>query len=69
MLFRSDLSPDGVNAGDKSAYESEEITKFIYGKRPLSEFDDFVKTLYDTYQLQLYIDSVEANLKEAGLIK
>jgi len=61
--------PDGVNAGDKSAYESEEITKFIYGKRPLSEFDDFVKTLYDTYQLQLYIDSVEANLKEAGLIK
>jgi putative aldouronate transport system substrate-binding protein len=62
-------APNGVVFEDKNRYETEEITKFIYGNRPLSEFDDFVKTLNDTYKLPLYIQEAEKTLKAAGYLK
>lgn len=61
--------PDGLNSADKDRYELEEMTKFIFGKRPLSEFDKFVSTLNTTYQLPKYIESAEKYLKESGIIK
>ena len=61
--------PDGLNKSDKDRYENEEIIKFIYGKLPLDQFDDFVKTLNTTYQLQKYVDEAEKSFKEKGLIK
>ncbi|WP_167859608.1 extracellular solute-binding protein [Paenibacillus cymbidii] len=61
--------PSGVVVEDKTRYETEELTKFIYGTRPLSQFDDFVKTLNDTYKLPLYLQQAEKDLKAAGVLK
>ncbi|NQX63317.1 extracellular solute-binding protein [Paenibacillus qinlingensis] len=61
--------PEGLNKSDKDRFENEEIIKFIYGKRPIDQFDDFVKTLNTTYQLQKYVDEAEKAFKEKGLIK
>ncbi|MCQ6560744.1 hypothetical protein NNL21_18815 [Paenibacillus mendelii] len=36
--------PEGVNVTDKIKYEKEEMIKFVYGKRPVSEFGDFIQT-------------------------
>lgn len=61
--------PEGVIADDKRKYETEEMTKFIYGKRPLTEFDAFVDTLNSTYQLPLYVDEAKKALTGLGYIK
>jgi hypothetical protein len=37
--------PDGVSINDKNRYETEEVTKFIYGQRSLDEFQPFVDKL------------------------
>lgn len=60
--------PEGVNFADKERYEDEEIAKFMYGIRPMSEWDDFVQTLYETFDLQAYIDKAETDLAAAGYI-
>ncbi|RTE11270.1 extracellular solute-binding protein [Paenibacillus whitsoniae] len=62
-------TPEGLNKSDKDRFENEEFIKFIYGKRPVEQFDDFVKTLNTTYQLQKYVDEAEKAFKEKGLIK
>ncbi|MDR6555212.1 extracellular solute-binding protein [Paenibacillus qinlingensis] len=61
--------PEGVNKSDKDRYENEEMIKFMFGKRPLAEFDSFLKTLNTTYQLQKYVDEASKAFKSQGLIK
>ncbi|MBD2843975.1 extracellular solute-binding protein [Paenibacillus sp. IB182496] len=61
--------PQGVVADDKTTYETEEITKFIYGRRPLGDYDQFIETLYKQFQLQLYLDSAEDTLTELGYLQ
>ena len=61
--------PEDVNFADKDRYEDEEIAKFIYGIRSMDEWDDFVKVLYDTFDLQLYIDQAESDLAAGGYVK
>ncbi|CAK4852119.1 unnamed protein product [Aphanomyces euteiches] len=41
--------PEGAVADDR--YEYEELVKFMYNKRPLSEWDDYVKTLDTKFNL------------------
>ena len=53
---------------DIARYSEEEVTKFIYGQRSLDEWDQFADTLYNTYNLQAYLDQAEADLRDAGLI-
>jgi putative aldouronate transport system substrate-binding protein len=60
--------PDGVVAGDKNTFEEDMLVQFIYGNRPLDEFDDFVQEMYDVYSLQLYIDKAEEVLKNKGYL-
>jgi putative aldouronate transport system substrate-binding protein len=61
--------PSGYNPGDASRYIEEELTKFIYGKRPLSEYDSFSKTLEGTMNYKAYLDAAEKKLKELGYVK
>ncbi len=61
--------PEGLVGDDKKTFETEELTKFIYGKRPLAEYDQFVDTLNKTFQLPKYIESAEQALKDAQFIK
>ncbi|SDD03136.1 putative aldouronate transport system substrate-binding protein [Paenibacillus sp. UNCCL117] len=61
--------PATMNAADLKRYEEAEIIKFIYGQRPLEEFDQFVKTIKDTYKIDAYLAEAEAKLKDVGIIK
>lgn len=58
--------PDGYNASDAGRYIEEEFTKFAYGKRPLSEYDAFLKTLESTMNYKTYLDSAQKQLKDLG---
>lgn len=61
--------PDGFNPADAYRFMEEEIAKFIYGKRPISEYNDFLKRLEDTFKYKLKLDSAEKQLKELGIVK
>ena len=61
--------PDKFNIVDLRSYEQQELVNFIYGKRDMDEFDDFLKTLEDTYHLSTYKAAAESTLKECGYIK
>ncbi|GAA4849512.1 hypothetical protein GCM10023310_29870 [Paenibacillus vulneris] len=58
--------PDGYNDADASRYISEEITKFAYGKRPLSQYDDFLKNLETTMNYKTFLNSATKQLNELG---
>lgn len=60
---------DKFNIVDLRSYEQQELVNFIYGKRDMDEFDDFLKTLEDTYHLSTYKAAAESTLKECGYIK
>ncbi|MDF2653295.1 MAG: transporter substrate-binding protein [Paenibacillus sp.] len=60
--------PPGFNAADANRYIMEETFKFIYDKRPLSEYDDFVHTLEKTYHYELYMESARKQLVEQDLL-
>ncbi|WNR45629.1 extracellular solute-binding protein [Paenibacillus roseipurpureus] len=61
--------PEGLNKSDKDRFENEEMIKFLFGKRPLDQYDDFIKTLNTTYQLPKYLDEATKSFKEQGMIK
>lgn len=61
--------PESVTYSDIKRYAEEETVKFIYGERPIEEWDTFVETLLTTYNLQTYIDSAKVQLQEAGFLK
>ncbi|MFD0868506.1 hypothetical protein [Paenibacillus residui] len=61
--------PDGYNPADAYRFMEEEIAKFIYGKRSISEYDDFLEKLLTTFKYQLMLDSAEKQLKELEIIK
>ena len=44
----------------------EEIAKFIYDKRPLTEYDDFIKTLETSMNYKALVDSAMEQLKALG---
>lgn len=60
--------PKGLNKSDLDRYVNEETTRFIYGTRDLSTWEDYVNTLYNTYSLKQYIDLGTQTLKEAEII-
>lgn len=63
------LPPAGYSAADADRFAKEEITKFIYGKRPLSEYPNFLKTLEDSFKYKLFTDEAQRRAKELGLVK
>ncbi|TBL78675.1 extracellular solute-binding protein [Paenibacillus thalictri] len=62
-------NPAGVVVDDKNRFEQEEVIKFMYGKRPISEYGQFIDTLNKTYQLPLYMQEADKALKSLGYIK
>jgi putative aldouronate transport system substrate-binding protein len=59
-------NPEGFNSADAIRYIEEEITKFIYNKRPLSEYDAFINTLETSMNYKAYLDSGYEQLKALG---
>ncbi|WP_156043224.1 extracellular solute-binding protein [Paenibacillus sp. UNC451MF] len=61
--------PNGYNATDASRYIEEELAKFVYGKRPISEYDAFLKTLEGSMNYKVYMDAAQKQLKDLGYLK
>lgn len=60
------MAPDGYNAADANRFIEEENVKFAYGKRPLSEYDTFLKTLETSMNYKAYLDAAAKQLNELG---
>ncbi|SEL94818.1 carbohydrate ABC transporter substrate-binding protein, CUT1 family [Paenibacillus sp. cl141a] len=60
------VPPDGFNKADSDRYITEEFIKFIYNKRPISEYNDFLKTLDSTFNYKLYKESAFEQLAKLG---
>lgn len=61
--------PENFTAADAATYAEEELIKFIYGRRPIEEYDDFLDTLLNLYNFQAYLDRAEEVLVPMGLLK
>ena len=61
--------PDGLNIADIKSYILGEVAQFIYGTRSMDEYDAFIKTLYDLYGLQTWLDAAQTQLTTLGFIK
>lgn len=59
-------NPEGFNKADADRYMDEEIAKFIYNKRPLSEYDAFIKTLETSMNYKSLMESALEQLKKLG---
>lgn len=69
-FYNSKISvPENITLADIETYAKEEITRFIYGERSLSEWDDYVDTLNNVYGLSTYMESAKADLIDAGIIE
>ncbi|PYI54035.1 extracellular solute-binding protein [Paenibacillus flagellatus] len=58
--------PDGYTPTDANRYLEEEFVKFVYNKRPLTEYDAFLKTMETTMNYKLYVDSAVKQLNALG---
>lgn len=63
------IMPKDYVASDAERYIQEEFAKFIYGKRPIAEYDAFLDTLNTTFKYKLYTDAAEQQLKALGIVK
>ncbi|GBF74349.1 ABC transporter substrate-binding protein [Paenibacillus sp. 598K] len=58
--------PEGYNPADADRYLEEEFTKFVYGLRPLEEYDAFLETMENTMNYKLYVESAIQQLNDLG---
>lgn len=58
--------PQGYVASDADRFIEEELAKFAYGHRDLSEYDDFLETLKSTMNYGLLLEAAEEQLKALG---
>jgi putative aldouronate transport system substrate-binding protein len=61
--------PSGYNKADADRFIQEEVTKFIYGKTPITDYSKFIATLDGTFNYKLYTDAVTKQAKDLGLTK
>jgi putative aldouronate transport system substrate-binding protein len=61
--------PDGFTASDAETYINQELVKFLYGQRPLSQYNDFLNTLNTLYNFKAYIDNAKTKLTQQGILK
>lgn len=61
--------PSEINVADMQRYQLESAIAFIYGKKPLDQFEAYVNTLNTTYKLLVYAEQAEQALKELGELK
>jgi putative aldouronate transport system substrate-binding protein len=62
-------NPSGYNAADAARYMEEEISKFVYGKRPMTEYDAFIKTLETSMNYKAFMDAGTKQLNDLGFGK
>lgn len=60
--------PENFHKIDMDNYIQDNIIKFIYGQRPISEYDQFIEELNKTFDFARYLESAEQQLIEQGYI-
>ncbi|RKN85543.1 extracellular solute-binding protein [Paenibacillus ginsengarvi] len=63
------IPPSGFNKADADRFAEEEMIKFVTGKRSISEYADFLKTLETTFKYKTYVDEAAKQIKEQGFVK
>lgn len=63
------IPPTDFNKADADRFAEEEMIKFVSGKRPISEYADFLKTLETTFKYKAYVDAGAKQIKEQGFVK
>ncbi|RAV19596.1 extracellular solute-binding protein [Paenibacillus contaminans] len=63
------IPPSDFNKADADRFAEEEMIKFVSGKRPISEYPDFLKTFETTFKYKLYVEAGEKQIKEQGFVK
>ncbi|MDG0792320.1 extracellular solute-binding protein [Cohnella ginsengisoli] len=61
--------PADFQLADKTRFEIEELTKFVFGNRPMAQFEDYTKTLQSQYGLDAYRQAAADTLKSLGYLK
>lgn len=62
------VEPEHVYVSDMESYINSELLNFIYGDRPLEEYDEFIQYLYDYYDFGDYMDKAAEDLAAQGLV-
>ncbi|MGI2297280.1 extracellular solute-binding protein [Paenibacillus sp. GXUN7292] len=58
--------PDGYSIADVERFTEEELVKFMFGEKPLDEFEAFTEMLRKTFNYDAYMELVEKRLKDKG---
>lgn len=61
--------PAGYNKNDVDRFMKDETIKFMFGKRPLGEYDQYVATLNQTFKHDAFMEHAAKLLKEKGVLK
>jgi putative aldouronate transport system substrate-binding protein len=61
--------PEGFVASDVATFAEQEIIKFLYGQRPISEYRDFLETLMGLYKFREYMDNAKIQLAKQNFLK
>lgn len=59
----------GYNKADANRFIAEELTKIIFGKAPLEQYDAFIDKLNGTFHFDKYWESGAKQLQSLGLVK
>ena len=61
-------TPEGYNIADLHAYEEEMVLKFMFGKESMDKWDEFINTLYNVYNLEMYMNSAVEQLTALDIL-
>jgi putative aldouronate transport system substrate-binding protein len=61
-------SPSGFDAAATRRFVDENLMLFAYGKRPLEDYERFLRELRDVYRYDLWLEEAEGGLEALGLL-
>ena len=61
--------PEGFHKEDMDKYIQDNMISFIFGQRPLEEYDQFLEELNKSFSFDEYMDEARRQLQEKGYIK
>ena len=63
------ITPEGFHKEDMDKYIQDNMISFIYGQRPIDEYDQFIEELNTSFQFNTYLESARQQLQEKGYVK
>lgn len=63
------IAPEGFHKEDMDKYIQDNMISFIYGQRPIDEYDQFIEELNTSFQFNTYLESARQQLQEKGYVK